>query len=159
MSIQQPTTKSINSLNRAFWADQRSVIDAFLQDDIIRAQALAELDDEEVRRVPLLHRRTLEACLYAIAKPVAATREKVVRERAVKAAQAPRTDSLQKVIAAYVEIHHDAGWKEVLRFLEGEKGKRVVAEITDDAIWFETGSGRKKSATISGLKDRVRRAR
>jgi hypothetical protein len=71
-----------------------------------------------------------------------------------EAASKPRQDELQKIITNELENSPNATWKEILKRLKSH----TEFEITDDSIkWIERGKN--KSAAISGLKDRVSRAK
>ena len=86
-------------------------------------------------------------------------RGSMVRERNRKAGKHPRQDALQKVIVQILDGEPEMTWKEVLREIEHRRGERVIDDVTDDAIDWTNEKGIGKSSPVSGLKDRVSRAK
>lgn len=71
-----------------------------------------------------------------------------------------RPDVLQQLIVESVEKNPAITWKELLRELEQhEHDGGVITSITDDVIEWVEPDGPVRSAKISGLKDRLGRAR
>jgi hypothetical protein len=81
--------------------------------------------------------------------------KEVVRRKNKEISGKPRQDGLQRVILDIVMAEPELTWKKVLKKLEGWPG---IDSVTDQKInWTYAGSTR--SSPISGLKDRVHRAK
>lgn len=103
----------------------------------------------------------LEAKVHASYTDAAFDEALTGRRRQQAHAKKPRPDRLQVLIEQIVKKAPHAGTAEVRRELAERAGHGVVEEIDEEenAIFF-IGDGRsEKSASLSGLKDRVSRAR
>lgn len=94
--------------------------------------------------------------------------EKKIKERAVKAGKAAKADALQLLIYELVEANPDISAKELLKILnsgdEDANCDGIILSIGDNYIEFENGKKKSglinfKKAKVSGLKDRLSRAK
>jgi len=85
--------------------------------------------------------------------------QEIRRDVARHASQYPRTNPLQEVINSIVKKDPKISEKMLLRELEKLKGKRVIDDIDNTKIHFRARSGAERAAPITGLKDRLSRAK
>jgi hypothetical protein len=71
-----------------------------------------------------------------------------------------RPDDLGSLIVEIVRDDPEISWKDLLKELERRAGQGVIESITeDDFIQWRTSDGTTEKTPISGLKDRLTRAR
>jgi len=172
MGLEMMSPSEINRRNAIFWADQTRLRDGRLCDPALAAAALETLRDEELREVPIRSRMTLEASLDRAEKQQqlfgARSRiefeaaNKVLAENGRKGGSAPRRlDPLQRLINELVEKKPSTTENDLLKALQRrlDAVKGPFFSIGRSFIEYDDGSGCIKSVPISGLKDRLSRAR
>lgn len=155
MDRKPPTDAKINQTNREFWEKRQEIVERQLADDAVRMHAFAELEQDQQRGVPVPYQRTVEDALQRAEDLKAA----VISQRLRRAASAPRPDRLQALIVEIVEKSPTITCPALLERLRQCAGDGVVEEIDDDEIWFVDGKGKGEHTPISGLKDRLTRAK
>ena len=123
-------------------------------------KTLNSLDDENLLlelRSRLEHREHLEMMKEEAAINYArATKSQTQKEIAKK----PRIDSLQALIIQILKINGEIDQARLLVEIRNREGGGTIEETTEDKIFFIDSKGRGgHSATISGLKFRLRRAK
>ena len=145
----------INQRNAAYWERQRSIFAKRMADDAVRETAFAALRAEELRQVALCSRLSLEQALEDAER----VGRQFLIQHARKGGAAEKTDSLQFVIQEIVTRHPRISASHLVDVLRARQGIEPIEDIEEDAIWFTTINGASKSASLSGLKDRLSRAK
>lgn len=81
------------------------------------------------------------------------------RRRQSRIAREPRIDALQGLIAEILKASPGLGCKQLLKELEKHRCGPVIKNIDNSHICFCNDDGKYKKAPISGLKDRLSRAK
>ncbi|OAI14215.1 hypothetical protein A1507_15545 [Methylomonas koyamae] len=83
----------------------------------------------------------------------------IIRENKRAAGKKPKPDTLQILINQIVRNNPEISEKELLSKLEKEKGLGVIEDVEDIDIVFSDKNDQLKAARVSGLKDRLSRAK
>ena len=165
------TLEEINAHNRTFWAEQSLLREERLKDPLLAEVLDHELRSYVIRRVPAQHQVSVERILERakeIKKLVLASTERSIRQDALKdqarkAGKCKGSDALQQLIVALVKKSPNITTARLLEKLEAELWPAaVVEEVQEGKILFRDRIGSRefsKSAPISGLKDRLSRAK
>jgi hypothetical protein len=116
----------------------------------------------ETPRVPMKYRLTLELALAnAERQLLKAERLKdwFLQQQGRIGGRATKADTLHEIINNIVQQRPDITERELLGWLKKQQGLGIIQDLDERAIWFTTKDGRSKSAAISGLKDRLSRAK
>jgi hypothetical protein len=140
----------INHINQRFWRDQRVSMDERLAND-----AICETAIEAMQGIALPDLNSIyEALEYA---------ERVGRRflawQARKGGYAPKADALQGVIDKIVTRRPSITLRELTRQMKLHQGIPPIQDIDDGSIWFTNRDGSTKKAPLTGLKDRLSRAK
>jgi hypothetical protein len=150
--------KLINEQNRAFYHTQSEKLLAQLNPTTIQI-ALHQRKSEASRGI------SINFWSFDRAIDDASRASTVVKlEQAQKAGESKKTDSLQKLILDIVRAHPQVTVSQLRARLESNKGKGIIDDMgslgdSNPLISFEGLRGRVKDAPLSGLKDRLTRAR
>jgi len=156
MPLELPNpSEIINQANAEFWIEQKTKMQSRVEDEQLRDQAMAELENERLRGVPLKNQQTLEAALQGAAN----FKANVISGQASKAAKAQRSDRLQTLILKAVENDATITRHRLLQYLRRQADGDVIEYVDGVSIGFTDESGRPMSAKVSGLKDRLSRAK
>jgi hypothetical protein len=162
----QPVTLAdVNILNRIFWRKQSELLDRRMQDPDLRQTAMDDLKSEEAMMVPVKNRKSLEQALYKAEK----SRNIFLRTFSRKGGRAAKTDGLRGVILEIVRAEPDIKTRQLQHKLRNlaQEGHSVVFKVdrksdllVDQAeqIHFRD-NGRETTSPVSGLKDRLFRAK
>ncbi len=123
-----------------------------MADPHLLGRAMQTLAFEVARGVPLAAQLTLQ---HALRGEESSSRAYVASHNR-RAALAKRTDALQAFILATTRTDRSISSAKLLSML---KRKEFVREVTETTIEFYEPDGRLKGAPISGLKDRLSRAK
>jgi hypothetical protein len=123
------------------------------------ALALKFLADEASRIVPMKHRMGFEQALQAAEECADLLKKPVQSAAARKAGSAPKADALQIFIKMVVAKHPSISVADLMLKIKYQQGAGFVEDITEDEICFVNGDKGLKCAPISGLKDRLSRAK
>jgi hypothetical protein len=165
MPNQSLALANINQWNRLFWVEQSELLDRRIQDAALRQIAMDDLKSEEAMRVPVRNRKTLE---HALAQ---AEKSRSIFQRAFsrKGGKAAKTDALQCWIMKTVRADKRISSGRLLLKIRkmAKEGHPVVFRVDrksgllDDQaehIHFRD-NGRDRTSPVSGLKDRLSRAK
>ena len=158
MDKNPPSPENINQSNREFWDRQTVETERLLQDPEILALAAKRLEDERLSGIPVQYQKTFEAVLVEADD----VWRLVLSVKASKSAKALRLDRLQRTILELVRKNPAIKTKAVLEKLRLIADCRDGIDDIDDElgiICFSDEKNRPDKAQISGLKDRVSRAR
>jgi hypothetical protein len=160
------TLQELNEHNHQFWSEQSIIMEQRMADPDIINIAMSEIQSEYSRLVPVYYQRSFEEALELAAGAKARFQKHTAKSFQTvfskKGGAASKLDSLQKLI---LEI---AGQNPHItqRKLFGELQKRTPGSIVIDidmklgSIEFNNKSDQQqKIARISGLKDRLSRAK
>ena len=122
--------------------------------------------DSEAIRVAFRERKSLDEALADAEVTIRAVRKVVVaaeRQRAKSICRsgglARKSDALQILIEQLVQDTAEISQRDLLHQLKREQGQGTITTIDGKEIQFRTFKGKLKSAPISGLKDRLHRAK
>jgi hypothetical protein len=152
--------EQINESHRQFWSEQSKLMDERISDETTFKLALDDMRSETMRQVPVKSQKSLEQALA----DAAMARSTVQRGFSRKGGGAHKSDALQDLI---LEIVHEtpritAG--RLARVLGGSRGAGVIVSIDKEPdiladeprmIHFVDDNGTLKTASLSGLKDRL----
>lgn len=159
------TAAEINILNRIFWRKQSELLDRRIQDADLCQIAMGDLDAEAVMMVPLKNRRTFEQILAQTEK----SRSIFQRAFSRKGGKSTKTDGLQGVILEIVRAEPEINTQRLLHRIRkmGKECHPVVFAVDRKFDLLEdqaehihfTDKGRGRTSPVSGLKDRLSRAK
>jgi hypothetical protein len=165
MDTSQLALKQLNELNQQFWIEQSELCERRMSDEAVRKRAFTVLDREALRRVSAKSQLSLESAL----EDAEQEQFRILREFSRKGGQAPKKeDALNMLIQGLVWEHPDITQTQLLQHLKREIGQGTIDRITSDSelcagdvrtIYFAEKDGRKKTAPVAGLKDRLARAK
>jgi hypothetical protein len=149
--------RDLNERNRAFYEEQSRKLDENL-DETTWKIALNQRESEAARGIPI-NNWSFDRAVADAAKARALVRS----EQGRSAGRAPKTDALQRLILQLARTRPQMTQKELLARLKEMESGGVIDdidgyEVRKPYIHFSQ-DGRSKSAPISGLKDRLRRAK
>ena len=157
--------RAINGLNARFWAKQARLTARRIADPVCFDTAKRDMDSEAIR-VTIRERKSLDQALADAEETVKAARKIVVaagRERWKSVCRsgglARKTDALQMLIQQLVRETSGMSRRDLLYRLKREEGHGIITAIDGKEIKFLTSNGKSKSAPVSGLKDRLHRAK
>lgn len=151
----QQTLKEINHINRRFWSDQRELLDRRMADSAIRESAFENMRAQQLQGLPIFFQTCIEKALEDAER---VGRRFIVRQ-ARKRGIASKTDVLQLIIEEIVRRQPSITARRLIEILRERQGIAPIEDIDDGTIWFTNHDDRSKEANISGLKDRLSRAK
>ena len=160
-----PTPKEINELNRQFWSKQTDLMDQRMADPEILKIAMKDIESESLRQVPLYNQKSFARALETAAKTKADILKTAAKsfqsDFSKRGGTAPKADALQRLIMEIVQRKPNITEPELLGELENRKSGSIISDIDNDDgfIEFQNGDQQFKRARISGLKDRLSRAK
>ena len=156
MPNQQLTLAKINQRNEQFWLEQSELLNKRIQDPALCEIAMSDLSAEEARMVPVRNRQSLEQALAQAEK----SRTIFQRSFSAKGEKAAKADGLGSVSLDIVRAEPDINAQGLLYKIRKmtPNGPTVVLKVDRNQIHFED-NGKEKTARVSGLKDRLSRAK
>lgn len=149
----------INELNQRFWENENMLRERRMKDPAIREAALRKLADEQLRSIPTYYQTTLEKSLA----DAEYQKQRFLSQQGRKGGQVKKSDALQQAILDLVRRDPNITASELENMLTRERYPGLIDDVADGKIHFvqPDGStdGRHKVARISGLKDRLSRAK
>ena len=134
-----------------------------MADEEILAVARERLASEDQKHVPLYFRTTFEAALADADRDkrryLAKAEERLLSQRGRKGGQAKKTDALQTFIIEIARQCPEVTCPLLLARLRDQAPIPPIIEVDGDTIYFTSRGGREGTAKISGLKDRLSRAK
>jgi hypothetical protein len=149
------TLREINEANSRFWRKQRSLFDERMANDAIRETASEAWQAQQHRAVPLACQFSLEKALEDAER----AGQRFLAQLARRGGTASKTDSLQLLIQKTVSRCPDISADRLLDALRANQGIDPAEDIDEHTIHFTNHDGRSKKASVSGLKDRLSRAK
>jgi hypothetical protein len=149
------TLAEINCRNSEFWKKENILFAQRLSNETVRSVAFKILQDQVTRAVPLKWWKDLNAAL----EDAGNLQKQFATEAARKGGRARKTDALQTLIEQIVARKPNITQAQLLAELERCCEARDVSEIDNGTIYFESTKGSLKTAKLSGLKDRLSRAK
>jgi hypothetical protein len=149
------TNAEVNRLNEEFWAVQKTLLERRMADPDLRDIGLRNLNDEINKGVPIRFQRSI----YQIFEDLASIKGRCLVEQARKGGSAKKQDALQGLILTFVEAKPSITEGELKEKLSAHTGILPIQDISDDEIAFTNHDGKTKTAAVSGLKDRLSRAK
>ena len=150
-----PAIVALNEKNKLFWQEQKVQMERRMADAPIRECAFERICAELQRRVPTYYQTPIELVLA----DAEGAKNRFLTQQARIGGKARKSDPLSELIAEIVRRRPTVTEFELLQLLREEQRMGIIQDIDEEAIWFATRGGRLKSAKISGLKDRLSRAK
>ncbi len=147
--------RRLNERNQQFWLEQSELFSKQFSIETVRTRAL-EILRKEAPRVPLKNRQTLESA----ADDAYQEQSRFRREFSQKGGQAIKEDFLSRLIQELVLAQPNLSQRQLfhkLRQLESEGNVKLAPD--GKTITFFYGNGKSKTIPVSGLKDRLFRAK
>jgi hypothetical protein len=149
------TPKELNEINHRFWADQRALLERRMVDHVLRQTAFELMDGELRRQVPVKS----QLSMYQAFADADKMRRQFLAAQGRAGGKAPKSDALQLLIERIVERRPSITCQELERQLEVRSGIDPIVEFDGAIICFTKRDGGLKEAPLTGLKDRLSRAR
>jgi hypothetical protein len=149
------TIKEINQLNMEFWADQDALLKERMADAAIRVTALEAMEAETLKGLPLYYQKSI----YEALADADRARRRFMSQHARKGGLAGKTDTLQELIERIVERNSPITLRALEAQLREHRGIEPIQDFSKGTISFTKHDGRTKDAALSGLKDRLSRAK
>ncbi len=160
------TLREFNQRYQQFWSEQSIIMEQRIADPNIISTAMAEIQSEYSRLVPVYYQRSFEEALELAAHAKARFQKQTAKSLQTvfskKGGAASKLDSLQKLILEIVRQNPHITQRELFCELQKRTPGSVVIDIDLGlgSIEFNNKSDRQqKIARISGLKDRLSRAK
>jgi hypothetical protein len=150
-----PAIAALNRRNKDFWRDEKQQMERRMADDAVRESALDVMRSELRRRMPMYFQTPIELALADAER----AKHRFSSQQARTAGKVGKADKLSEMIGEIVQRRPAITEPELLESLRAQQGEGTIQDIDENAIWFTTRDGRSKSAAISGLKDRLSRAK
>ncbi len=157
------TPQEINRRNQEFWPPQSQLRDRRMSDEVLFETATADMQSETLR-VPIKCQKSLEQALADAEKSKSTFQTAFSR----KGGRAPKCDPLQGLIREIVLAKPKITQGQLLRELKSNRVAGVISKIDEQSdvkadepkmIHFVEDDGTPKTARVSGLKDRLSRAK
>jgi hypothetical protein len=153
------TISELNELNDRFWKEQTPLRDRRIADEAIRATAFARLSSELVRGFPFRYLLSIEQLLA----DAEGDKQRFLSHQARNGGRAKKSDALQHAIEDLVRRDPHITVAKVRDLLTRERYPGLIEDVDGEEIsfvWFDRRRRqRSKQAAISGLKDRLSRAK
>jgi hypothetical protein len=155
MNVVKMTIKEINRLNAEFWTDQDAFLKERMADAAVRETAFEAMETETLKGLPLFYQKSI----YEALADADRARKRFMSQHARKGGLARKTDVLQELIERIVERNSAITLQALEARLREHQGTEPIEDFSDGTISFTNHDGRMKDAALSGLKDRLSRAK
>jgi hypothetical protein len=155
MSVLPPSPAKLNRLYQDFWKAEDNNVKRRLADPLIMALAMEDMASEMARSVPLYSQKSMESALAKAEK----IRNRVRSEDGRRGGRPRRSDALQGLIVEIVARRPGIRASDLFDRLRNQEIGGIIEDVEDDKIHFRHSEHDSRSAPISGLKDRLARAR
>jgi hypothetical protein len=149
------TLKEINRLNAEFWADQDALLIERMADAAVREMAFEAMETETLKGLPLFYQKSI----YEALADADRARKRFMSQHARKGGLAGKTDALQELIERIVQRSFAITVRALEAQLIEHQKIEPIQDFSDGTISFTNHDGRTKEAALSGLKDRLSRAK
>ncbi len=155
MAPNPPSPAEMNRRHSEFWAVKMREFERRLADAQLVALATEDMASETLRGIPTYYRKIMERAYEDAEK-----RQTGIRRGDGSQGGRPRKgDALQELIEEIVRVRPTITVPALLERLHASQHEGVIEDIDDGRIWFVDARGASRNAPISGLKDRLTRAR
>jgi hypothetical protein len=153
--IAHPTAVELNRRNKAFWRAQKIEMIRRMADETVRECAFDVLQSELHRGLPAYYQTPLEVALANSEH----LKSRFLRHQARIGGRVSKADTLNELILEIVRRQPTVTEHDLLELLHQQQGLGKIEDVEEEAIWFTSRGGRLKSAKVTGLKDRLSRAK
>jgi hypothetical protein len=158
MSIQRSSSRplslsEINQQNQEFWATESALTHIRICDETLYKMALRDME-RDAAKFAFRERQSLDAALAHAEK-----KRDVLRALAPVGGSAAKTDNLNVFIHQCVQGKAAISERELYHEIKKQVGRGVIVSIDNHKIVFINYNQKLKTALVSGLKDRLFRAR
>lgn len=159
MAVQKEDwAREMNIHHRSFWEAEAVKFRGRAERPALIAAALRRVQDEQLRRVPVTSQKDLGAFLADVERELAEFSQMSARERGANGGRSRKPDALNLIIESLVAKRPRVSLAQLLDSLKQHEGLGVISDIADNEIGYVT-KGHSKVIRVSGLKDRLSRAR
>jgi hypothetical protein len=145
----------INRQNREFWELQKRLTEARLADEAVLATAVESIGSELQRRVPVYFQKTFDTALAEADN----ARQRFLTQLGRRGGTAKKCDALQQLIMEIVCRRPSITKQQLLARLRDQRPIPPIIDVDDETIYFTSRGNKEAGAKISGLKDRLSRAK
>ena len=149
------TLKEINQSNAEFWAAQGALLKERMADEAIRETAFEAMATETRKGLPLFYQKSI----YEALADADCSRKRFMSQHARKGGLARKTDVLQELIEQIVRRNLAITVRALESQLREHQEIEPIQDFSNGTISFTNHDGRTKYAELSGLKDRLSRAK
>jgi hypothetical protein len=149
------TLSEIQRINKVLWREQAVLLEKGMADPVVRGIALEIMATEQRRGISVCEQLSIYTALTA----AVCLKRKVLSDQGRKGGSAEKRDPLSKWLRELVRRDPQISEQECIEKLRSEKGLGLITDIDENFIYFATSEGKEKTAKLSGLKDRLSRAR
>jgi hypothetical protein len=154
-----PKIIAINARNKAFWAAESKELERRIQRPDWVKEAIHTLEDELRRMVPAKNTHSLESAIASAERTSDRFAGAQARIRGAAGGRSRRLDPLNELIEAAVSRRPAISCEELLGELKADAPGAIVEEVTAEMISYVAANGKLMEVPVSGLKDRLSRAR
>lgn len=148
--------EKINETNAKFWALKAREQERLMNNPALVESAMARVQSEFRRGVSVRNQISFEVALFE----ADGDRRRVARQSGRLGGKARKDDPLQEIVSRIVRETPKITCAELQRKLaQMQQPGGPIEDVDDDSISFVNAKGRGYTAKISGLKDRLSRAR
>jgi hypothetical protein len=147
--------EEINQMNAEFWAAQKVLLRERMADEAIRQTAFEAIATETVKGLPLFYQKSI----YEALADADRARKRFMSQHARRGGLAGKTDVLQDLIEQIVRRNPAITVRALEARLSEHQGIEPIQDFSDGTISFTNRGDRTKYAALSGLKDRLSRAK
>jgi hypothetical protein len=145
----------INKWNREFWDIEDRKMERRIEDKALLETALLSLRSEIDMRVAVYNQKSLNKAL----QEAELAKQRFLSQQGQPGGRAHKSDPLQDIILDYVRRRPSITASDLKKLQDEFIPGGVIREIGKKAIAFTNRDDRSKEAPISGLKDRLSRAK
>jgi transposase len=149
------TLADLSKLYGEFWAAQNVLLKKRMADPAIRETAFSYMRDEMKRQVPT----RFQTSIYEAHEQAEHAKQRFLAQQARKGGRAKKNDRLQEVIEEYLQRDPSLTIRGVESLLREHQGIEPIQDIDNEFIYFTSHCNTTKKAKLSGLKDRLSRAK
>ena len=156
MIVIRPTPFELAETYRDFWTAEQAAAERRMGNPGVLELALSAMAAEMRRQLPLGWR----VSIYDALREAETAKSGILFQQSRRAGSADKTDALQAFIIDAVRANRSITLAQLLDSLrQQQQPGGWLEDIDQETIWFLDAKHRSKSAQVSGLKDRLCRAR
>jgi hypothetical protein len=151
MASYNPELRRLNEMNNTFWRRQNDLLGIRMQNPLLCEMATRDLESEALRSVPIASRTTLETALQKAED----NSRLVLKDFSSRGGRASKPDKLQQFILTVLPRRPQLKPRDLVDLVRGNH----EFDMAEGRISFSGSDGKIKDVPISGLKDRIWRAK